>query len=256
MSTNIKNGFTMIELMLFFAVAGVLVAALLVGSGVAVADQRYRDSVKSLQSILQDQYGQVANVVNDRDDNLSCSSSGAISAGGAGTPRGTSESCMLIGRFIQSHRTGSGVAAGSALHIHPVIAAGGAASGTAPLNDTDAINQFNLTLDTTRYEQQQLEWGSKMRLSGLSGANAQQFSILIVRSPLSGNIRTYVTSGSYVSNPSAMVGDANLNRDLTICVDTADGELVSGEKMAVRLLRNASNQSGVETVSQDRGSGC
>lgn len=256
MGTNRKNGFTIIELILFLGVTGLLLIGLLAGSGIAVGQQRYRDSVKSLQSVLQSQYGEVASVKNGRPNNLSCNSSGAITTGGSDSPRGTSASCILIGRYIQSHRPESGLEAGTALHVHPVIAAGDINSEDIATDDTSAINRYNLALDSDSYEQLRLEWDSKMRLSGLTGPNAQQFSILIVRSPLTGSIRTYSSSGSYVANPKNIVNNSNINRDLTICVDTADGNTVVGERMAVRLTRNASNQSGIETISQGAGSGC
>ena len=48
-----SKGFTIIEVMLFLAVTGALAVAILVGSGVAIGQQRYKDSVNSLQSFIQ-----------------------------------------------------------------------------------------------------------------------------------------------------------------------------------------------------------
>ena len=44
MGAKTQNGFTIIEVMLFLAITGMLAAAILVGSGVAIGQQRYRDS--------------------------------------------------------------------------------------------------------------------------------------------------------------------------------------------------------------------
>lgn len=257
MGANTKNGFTMIELILFFGVAGLLTVGLLAGSGTAVSQQRYRDSVQTLRGELQDQYGQTANVVNDRDSSLTCNASGSVSDSAASnSPRGTSPSCVLIGRFIQSYQSGSSIPNGGALHVHPVIAAMSGELDPNITNDTQAIQQYNLTLDTRRYEPKRLEWDSLARVAGLSGPAQNQFSVLIVRSPLSGSVLTYVSSGAVVNNPNTMVTPANLQNELTLCVDPAANAIISGEKMAVRLKANASNQSGVEMISQQAGNGC
>ena len=256
MSTNTKNGFTMIELILFFGIAAILTVSLMAGSGVAVSQQRYRDSVQSLRGELQDQYGGVSSVMNNRDDNLSCNAAGSVGEAGGATPRGTSENCVLIGKFIQSYQASSDVPDGAALHVHPVIAAMSGDLDPDITNDTEAIQQYNLALDTRRYEAHLLEWDSLARVQGLTGGAQNQFSILIARSPLSGSVLTYISSGSATANPNAMVTASNLQNELTICVDPAGNEVITGEKMAVRIQANASNPSGVEMISQEAGNGC
>ena len=56
MSARTETGFTLVEAMLFLAITGLLTVGILVGSGVAISQQRYRDSVNSLKSFIQDQY--------------------------------------------------------------------------------------------------------------------------------------------------------------------------------------------------------
>lgn len=257
MSTNNKNGFTIIELILFFGVAGMLTVAILAGSGMAVAQQRYRDSVHSLRGVLQDQYSEVANVINGRDDNLVCNSSGVISQSGASaSPRGTSETCVVMGRFIQSYNPDSSRADGESLHIHPVIASMSGSPDPSVASDTEAISEYTLSLQTSAYEERRLEWDSIAQIQGMSGAASHQFTLLILRSPLSGSILTYASSGSMVSSPGSMVVASNLQNDLMICVDAAAGGVIAGERMAVSVAANASNQSGVEMLSQEAGNGC
>lgn len=256
MAIKTKHGFTVIELMLFLAISGALMAGLLIGSGVAVAQQRYRDSVKSLQSIIQDEYSEVANVVNDRPDNLYCDANGAISDGAGVTPRGASSSCVILGRLIHSHKEDSALDAGFAIHSYPVIAASSSSAGV-PNTDTEAISELALSVDLNRHAESRLEWDSKMRLSNLtSGADPQQFSMLIVRSPLSGNIRTYTLPGEHVTDPKLLVDDANLSNDLMVCIEPTLSSMSGGEIMAIKVTRDSSNQSGVETLSQEGGNGC
>ncbi|HEU4715394.1 MAG TPA: prepilin-type N-terminal cleavage/methylation domain-containing protein, partial [Candidatus Saccharimonadales bacterium] len=92
MGAKTQNGFTIIEVMLFLAITGMLAAAILVGSGVAIGQQRYRDSVSSLQSYIQQQYNKVINVTNDRDKSWTCDSNGTVTQAdtpSAGEARGT-----------------------------------------------------------------------------------------------------------------------------------------------------------------------
>ncbi|MEP6710564.1 MAG: prepilin-type N-terminal cleavage/methylation domain-containing protein, partial [Candidatus Saccharibacteria bacterium] len=58
MDTQRHPGFTIIEVMLFLAISGALAVGILIGSNVAITSQRYRDSLNSLQSLLQQQYNQ------------------------------------------------------------------------------------------------------------------------------------------------------------------------------------------------------
>jgi len=66
MVTKTQGGFTVIEVMLFLAVTGLLAVGILVGSGVAIGQQRYRDSVNTLKSYIQQQYSEVTSVINNR----------------------------------------------------------------------------------------------------------------------------------------------------------------------------------------------
>ena len=107
MSAQSQTGFTIVETMLFLAVAGLLTMGILVGSGAAINQQRYRDSVNSLKSFVQDQYSDVTNVVNSRDNQWSCGSNAdVVEAGDAeAQARGTSN-CVLLGRYITVDNTG------------------------------------------------------------------------------------------------------------------------------------------------------
>src|SRR6187402_1944283 len=108
MGIKTQNGFTIIETMLFLGVTGMLATAILVGSGVAIGQQRYRDSVNSLKSQVQQQYSEVTNVINSRDKNWSCDVNGnVIEAPDAsdGESRGTTD-CVLLGRLLTVDDTG------------------------------------------------------------------------------------------------------------------------------------------------------
>lgn len=252
MSSNNKHGFTIIETMLFLGVTGLLALGILAGSNVAINQQRYRDSVNSLRSELQQQYSNVSNVTNNHDPEWGCNSLGKLEIQTAGTesPRGTSE-CVVMGRYIKSY--GDSVADyGAKLQIYSVI--GRSKGGVAATTDTSSINGYWLELSEIDNQSKPLEWDATIRIPGAD--DERLFSMLILRSPLTGAVRTYIANpGSTIENSSlsSIVTDANLRRSLRMCVD-APGGVVTGGVMAVQVSPNASNQSAVETLAE--GNGC
>ena len=101
MTTQAVRGFTIVEVVLFLAVTGLLTIGVLVGSSAAIAQQRYRDSVNSLKGFIQEQYSQTVNVMDGDVNNPACSVSGNSLILDSGTlqPRGTSD-CLLLGRYL------------------------------------------------------------------------------------------------------------------------------------------------------------
>src|SRR5690349_9230293 len=111
MGTKKTAGFTIIEVMLFLAVSGALTVGILVGAGVAIGQQHYRDSVSSLKSLIQAQYNEAANVTNSRSGDESCSNANIIAPPSSVTTpqaRGTSD-CLLMGRSITISADGTQV---------------------------------------------------------------------------------------------------------------------------------------------------
>lgn len=99
MGVQDKRGFTIIEVMLFLAISGMLAATLLGGWGVMINTQRYKDSVRTLQTFLQQQYNLVYNVENGRSTKLLCDAVHGVREADAGAPRGQTD-CTLLGRYI------------------------------------------------------------------------------------------------------------------------------------------------------------
>lgn len=59
---SIRVGFTIIEVMLFLALTGLLLSGVLVGLGSNLSRQRYNDAVEDIADILQDQYSFVSDI--------------------------------------------------------------------------------------------------------------------------------------------------------------------------------------------------
>lgn len=227
-----NSGFTIIETMLFLAITGALIASLLIGVGGSINAQRYRDSVVSLQSILQKQYSEVANVNNV--------ATGAC-ASASGVSRGQSD-CVIIGRYITTNNDQKLTIKTVFLNKMPNTTAGH--DDIAALTTDDSTLTFNILGNGETYD---AEWGVSFI--------PPRFSILIIQSPSSGMIRTFI-------NPNALVTDDNIKSlvavgylastsSVEICVQP--NGLSGGKPSAVIVNAGSANASGVETKGEANG---
>jgi type II secretory pathway pseudopilin PulG len=245
MTLSNKAGFTIIETMLFLGITGLLVMGVLVGTGASINTQRYRDSITSLQSLLQQQFSNVSNVDNNRGNSWTCDNSGAITAQepGSGTERGQSD-CVILGRLITTTN------AGHTLLIRDVV--GNVPSGvTLAQNDLDVLKQYNIQLSPVTNSSYDIEWDASVVKPG--GDIAASFSILILQSPLSGIIRTFIDPAIVVldSDIASLVKQSALIEPIKMCVNS--NGLFTGSKMAVVVTAGASSASGVETLGDNSG---
>lgn len=225
-----RAGFTIIETMLFLGISGLLIMGVLTGVGVSINIQRYRDSVVSLQSVLQQQFNEVANPINVREGNDVCE------ADGSDVPIGQSD-CVLIGKYITTVDDKN-------ILIRNVIGYNSnpfSAIGT----DTEVLQAYNIKVTNINSETYQIEWGSSV--NEVRSNNPINFSILIAKSPQSGLIKTYTTEETVAdSNIGNIIDTNNLKSDLIICVNS--NGMFAGNKMAVKLGAGAANASSVETL--------
>jgi len=239
MGAKIKThaGFTIIEVMLFLAVTGLLAASILVGSGVAIGQQRYGDSVNSLKSYIQQQYSEVANVANDRDKAWTCNSSAAITQTdpSGGQPRGTSD-CVILGRFITIDQTGTQLTTSNVIGFRKA----GATDQSSDI--AELATNYKLSASPISQETQEVSWSAQVVKP--KTATPMPLSILILRSPLSGTVLTFTTEGVQ-TNLSSMIATGNMDKQRDLCVNAPVGSFV-GSRMEVRMVPYATNQSAIE----------
>lgn len=237
MGDNNKHGFTLIEVMLFFGISGLMMFGILAGTSTAINQQRYRDSVTSAAAFLQQQYSDVANVYNDRSANYTCTASSVTETDSPAVQRGSSEQCVVLGKLIRAN--------GDRLESWTVI---GADTGDEELNDLAAVEAtapFVIDLNQQSYP---LEWGARLvRADNPPGNEPANFAVLIVRSPLSGGIRTIVSNDPNATSlsPREIIKSADPNGQAAyFCVD-ADG-LFTGPRTRVGIEANAASGTGVK----------
>lgn len=242
MGAKTQTGFTIIEVMLFLAVTGMLAAAILVGSGVAIGQQRYRDSVGSLQSYIQQQYSKATNVTNDRDKQWTCNSDGTVSQvdnASAGEARGTSD-CVVLGRLVTVDTTGTNLTSA-------VVVGYRNPSATTQTSDIAEIaTNYKLGVAPIDKDDESVNWGAQVVKPKTT--TPMPITLLIVRSPLSGTMLTFSKEGVQ-ANPNSMIDAANVSVQRDLCVNADTGSFV-GKRMEVRVEAYATSQSAIQVPTE------
>lgn len=231
MSGKKSSGFTVIEVVLFLGITGLLATLIFVGTGNSINIQRYRDSVTSLKSILQQQYSEVTNVGNNH------SATENACGGGGGVSRGQSD-CVILGRYITNMDPNNIV-------VKTVV---GTENSDVATDDKDSLHKYTATLSTILGTEQKykLPWDTSMKRIGNPLVD-KNFSLLIVRSPLTGSILTFIDDTAKNKPLLDLVDLPNsLTSPLKLCVNP--NYLFSGKKMMIRVAANASSASGVEVL--------
>ncbi len=230
------NGFTIIEVMLFLGVTGLLAIGILVGSGIAIGQQRYRDSVNSLKSLIQDQYSQTANVINGRDGAWACSPAAAVTEESvAGQPRGTSD-CVLLGKYLTIDEAGTGITISSVTGYRT-------GTGIPAGSDIDELqNNYQIGVSPINQETLDVNWGAQVVRQDTT--TPMPLSILIIRSPLSGAILTFSAEGVR-TNLKELINTTGISQTRHICVNADAGTFV-GRRMEVRIIPFASSQGAIQ----------
>lgn len=225
------RGFTILEVILFLAISGVLTAMLLVGMGSAIQRQQYREAVQSYAGFVRGQYSRVINVQNDRLHGNVCPISGTDS--GASSNRGQSE-CVILGRYIKTiDNTGSQYGA------YPVYAAYTGSGWVYGLGDED-----------TSYSAQ---WSTKTRFADQDDGHSA-ISILMYRHPDMGNLVVRTDTNSYTnSNIGDFINstDANLVGQEEICIYST--AWLATERNSVLMGARAGSSDSVTVVSSSTG---
>jgi type II secretory pathway pseudopilin PulG len=240
-----EAGFTIIETMLFLGITALLVMGVLIGTGNSINVQRYRDSVSSLQSVLQQQYSEVSNVSNDPPP-------AGVACHGSTEARGQSD-CVILGRFITTSDVGcyGGTNDFCKLSIKIVLGYPPLTPPPSTITDIDIFKSsqgYSITAIDDMSETYDLEWGSSLvNTDGTAGT----FSMLVLRSPISGTLRTFI--GPSTTNAQDLLTSVALTKtQVNVCVSS--NGFFTGSRSAVIVKPNTTDASGVETL--ENGSGC
>lgn len=183
MSTGVRQaGFTIIEVMLFFAASAVLAAAIFATSILNINNQRYTDAARSFKALIQEQYVNTNRVQNPNGSISHCPDSALPKE------RGTND-CLVVGKLFS-------VTGGKSIAIRNLV--GGLPTeerytGT----DIQAIQAMpNLYAVNAGAETLSPQWDTSVsaRLAN-QFPGTDIFSIAIVRSPATGTPYTFFIPG-------------------------------------------------------------
>lgn len=254
MGARISPGFTIIETMLFLAVTGLLVLGVLIGTGTALNNQRYRDAVESFKNLLQEQYADLSSVQNGRGNDWSCNST-ALPAQGGDTIRGQSD-CLMVGKYMRIQ--------GNDITIYPVLAYKTGSATPGSLTDVVALDtQYAYNVSTAEIDDTAMEWGTQIAWpkSG-TGAHSPNYprslGILFIRSPESGSVYTFSSDSVPAKNAINQATFTNLINEGTgipgqgarrICV-LSSGLFPTGDT-GIYITPYAASSSAIEVQSND-----
>lgn len=211
-----QAGFTLIEVMLFLAITGLLFLIGFFGTGAQIRSVRFNDSMRGLHSYLQKQYGLVSTGANPRDASSTCTSSGGLGQPptfGSGTSvsgdtAGDAGDCVLLGRLMKFEPNTS------KLTSYYIV---GRRLDFGQLTGDDMTDLANSgpTISPQAADNYQVNWGVGFYQPSNSAASAQTQALAYLRSPSTGKILTFAFSGTAVTNATAPGNDGGFRSAIT-----------------------------------------
>ncbi len=244
------KGFTIIEVILFLALTGLIMSVMLVGIANGLNQERYRDASTSLLSYLRGQYSDVVNVINSRSSTEPCITGDPADAG-----RGTSD-CFIVGKLLTTVTTNDalGNPVVSSINSSPVFATTEITPDDiavlAPPSDIDILKASDL-IKGSASEMYTMEWGTGLIRPSTEPAGVTTFTLLIVRMPTSGVVHTYVTTSADRSPAQVLnstTAPAEPVADLKMCIEPTGLIKFAQNYTGVQITANAANSGAVKPV--------
>ena len=160
------QGFTIVEVILFLAISGLVFLIGIAGVGTRTQQSRYTDSIRTLNSEIEQMYNDVFTGVNTADDsNVDCEVAGSSGSGLSSSDPGES-GCYLAGKVAFFYQDST------QYDIFTLVATDNGAHD-AVLNDSKFTDQsledqlLATDLRVARVEDKELKWGTRF-LEGVS----------------------------------------------------------------------------------------
>lgn len=239
-----RCGFTLVEVSLFLAITAVVFVGVAVGTQNSIFQQRYNDAVQNFAEFLRSTYSEVTNVQSDS--------------------TGRSKKA-IYGKLLVFRKNEGG---DNAIKSYNVV---GNIDGNLDGNVLDKLKSLgaSVTIDNkpVGYVEDYIpRWSSQIQTDdgwgnegGVEGYSIFTGMILIVRSPDTGTVYTYMTTDGTIDD--AHIGEGGekgifnddwdfKQADVDFCVNP-NGADKSVLRRDVRIVQGARNASGVEIISDD-----
>lgn len=247
MRTHREGGFTVIEVIMFLAITGLLLMVAMTGVSSRIAVARFSDSTRGFESFLQQQYDEVINGVNARSGNETCEDGGEFINPGLTSTPGMSSQCLLLGKYIY-FRKGS-----SMVTVYQIVG-----RDPSDINNSDgdmvAIQEAEPHVVTSVGSRNySIPWDAPVydtRRDNGASEGSEVDSFLIIRSPVSSSIQLYTFLGgdptTVAPNIEARINTSNLGKQTNICINSRD---TSSSFAAITIAKNGYNQDAIASRS-------
>lgn len=261
-----KKGFTLIEVVLFLAITGLMLIGVLIGIGARVAVQRYNDTVQDVDDLLTKTYASVINVENSREDvafnQAYCNgylqdkalqqgkSVGEVINTTDSTHAGRSR-CAIYGKLLTFGEQNGRV------NIYTVI---GRLESSDLANDDQAVSSTiaalkkvgadiyaydyansSCTINSAGvFESHNLIWDSSIQRTGAK--ETLKGALLIVRSPISGTVHTYRLKDNTSIDMQQYFGGTNVFACSAATINSKNSQVANGS-----LMRHMENGDFIES---------
>lgn len=235
-----QSGFTVIEVILFLAITGLLFAVLMVGVGAGINQQRYLDSARAYRALIQDQYAAALSIDNQITNDWGCQTNGVVDQNTPRSNRGTSE-CVILGKIVQVLPISDGIASVQTSSITGRLKLG--ISDVQSMTDIDAILAYQPHIADFDKQVTDIDWGSYLTTDE-KPRRPSQAVIAILRSPATGLIRVFTSKNSHANSDLAdIINATNASTVLSNCVINDTSVLIP--RMLVSVDPGIANADGV-----------
>lgn len=236
-----KSGFTLIEVMLFLAVTGLVLVGILGGTYSNIATQRYNDSVRSFAEFLRQVYSEVISpesIGSSDPDNQIVGSSDEFAIYGKAIVFGLEEgadpdrvyTATLVGSVKQPADQGS--SSGTTSPASPGFIAD---LGNADVRLFCGIEDGDFPSTVASYT---MLWDAKIDDTNL---NQLRGTVLIARSPSSGTIHTAFTEEAFNIRDYCQPGFESASNNLAAALKNNPGSFSTTEDVNFCILSDNSN---------------
>ena len=243
--SQIRRGFTLIEVSFFLAISGLLFVGIAVGVQNSVYRQRYNDSVQSFAEFLRGVYAEVLNVQSsDSGGRTNRAIYGKLVTFGENAESGDDSNRNTAYVYDVAGKATTEISNGGIIGILGALEAG----------VVDGDNNFMGIVESYTPK-----WEAKIEKT--DAFTTLKGSLLVVRHPRSGTVHTFYAEDfapKIFSNP-GNGGEFRSNlsnfksEQVDFCIATADQ--TSGHRMDVRIKAGATGAAGIEVI-DDNGNEC
>ena len=184
-----QSGFTVIEVTLFLGFTAMLFLIALFGTSAFVAETRFGDGIRRLESYMQAQYEEVVSGENPRAATADCNAAGVVTSGGGSTSPGSNTNCLLLGKALIMTAGSETIDSYYVVGVEPTTA--------PPANAavTSVIQAYNPRIVSTEGKTSfNVPWGITFTSGKRATVPSAASGIAFVRSPMSSQVVTYVFS--------------------------------------------------------------